>query len=239
MKKFKEKLKWLDPFTYTDLLLEKTIGKQEGFLKTIVYWVAYLITAFISAFLLYTIIGVLLGVSEPLSIVVSSSMVPHLNIGDVVIFTKPTNLKIPEIEINENIQYKDITEFLTINYYLNEHGLEEAESITVNEKTINLKEAIENKNSVVVYKSNTTNKDIIHRAILKIKAKDGTYVLTKGDNHKTNLYIDQDCDVDYEDNKIIIQKPCLHLYPIKIENINRKKIGKIPYIGYIKLILFQ
>jgi len=166
-------------------------------------------------------------------------MVPNLHIGDVIIFTKPNNLKVPEITLDKNIRYKDLKEFMDLNYSINEYGLEEIESITINGKTFYLKDAITNKNSVVVYKSNINGKDIIHRAILKINAKDGTYIITKGDNHKTNLYIDQDCDIIREGGEIIAQKNCLNLYPIRIEDIQRKKIGKIPYIGYIKLVLFQ
>ncbi len=233
-------LKWLDPFTYVDIILEKTIGKQEGFWKTIVYWGIYILTAFVCAVVLYKFIGLLLGVSEPMAIVVTSSMVPTLHVGDIVIFTRATNLNVPEVELNKSIGYKDLTEFADVNYYVNEYGLTEAESITVNGKTFFLEDAIKNMNSIVVYKSNIEGKDIIHRAVLKINAKDGNFLLTKGDNHKTNLYIDQDCNIYRDDSgKIIPQKPCLNIYPLKQESVNRKKIGKIPYIGYIKLVLFQ
>jgi len=59
-------LKWFDPFTYVDLLLEKTIGKQEGIWKNIVYWGCYILTAFICAVLLYKIFGLIFGVAEPM-----------------------------------------------------------------------------------------------------------------------------------------------------------------------------
>lgn len=240
MKKKIAFLKWLDPFTYVDLLLEKLIGKQEGFVKSIVYWIFYIFTAFVSALIIYSLIGLLLGVKEPLSIVVSSSMIPNLSIGDVVIFTKPTKLIVPEIEVDFSIAQKDLKEFAKLEYYLNEHGLEEIKSIEINNQIFEIEEAITNKNSIVVYKSNINGKDIIHRAILKIKAKDGEFIITKGDNHKTNLYLDQDCGVIRdESNKIMLSKPCINLYPINMKNIQRKKIGKIPYIGYIKLVLFQ
>lgn len=232
-------LKWFDPFTYIDLLLEKTIGKQEGFWKNVVYWACYILTAFICALLLYKLIGLMFGVSEPLSIVVSSSMVPNLHIGDIVIFTKPNNLKVPEVTIDKSIRYKDISEFAEIKYHINQYGLEEAESIIINNQTIIVKDAIDNKNSIIVYTSNISGKPIIHRAIVKIKAKDGTFILTKGDNHKTNLYIDQDCEITRENDQVFAQKACLNLYPVRVEDIQRKKIGKIPYIGYIKLVLFQ
>ena len=232
-------LKWFDPFTYVDLALEKTIGKQEGFWKNIVYWAFYILTAFVTAIIIYKFIGLILGVAEPLAIVVSSSMVPVLNIGDVVIFTSPKELRVPEITIDKSIGYKDVSEFAEINYYINDFGLNEVENVVINEKTIVVKDAITNKNSIVVYKSNINGRDIIHRAIVKIKARDGTFILTKGDNHKTNTNIDQDCGVIRTETEIEIQKNCLNLYPTRIEDVQRKKIGKIPYIGYIKLVLFQ
>lgn len=175
----------------------------------------------------------------PLAIVYSASMEPSLHRGDIVILTKPSNLKIEEITINENIANKDITEFLEIIYNENQYGLMEAEYIVTEDNNISLLKTIDNKNSVVVYPSNINGKNIIHRAIVKINAKDGTFILTKGDNHKTNVFIDQDCDVIIENDKTIIQKPCLNLYPIKEKDLKGKKIGKIPYIGYIKLVLFQ
>lgn len=175
----------------------------------------------------------------PMAIVYSSSMEPNLHRGDIVILNKANNLKVEEITINQNISNKDLEEFAEVSYYINEYGLEEAEYLTIGDQNIFLLDAITNKNSVIVYPSNITGKDIIHRAIVKINAKDGSFLLTKGDNHKTNTYIDQDCGVDMLNGKIIIEKPCLNLYPIKENTLKGKKIGKIPYIGYIKLVLFQ
>jgi len=230
---------YLDPFNYVDLLLEKWIGKPITFWKSAIYWIIYIIVSFFLAMLIYKILGIIFGVSVPLAIVYSASMEPSLHRGDIAILTKPNNLKIDEITINENIANKDITEFLEIIHNKNQYGLMEAEYIVTEDNNIFLPKAIDNKNSIVVYQSNINGKDIIHRAIAKINAKDGTFILTKGDNHKTNVFIDQDCDIIVENGKPIIQKPCLNLYPIKEKDIKGKKIGKIPYIGYIKLVLFQ
>lgn len=175
----------------------------------------------------------------PMAIVYSASMEPSLHRGDIVILTKANNLKVEEITINQNISNKDLEEFADVSYYLNEYGLEEAEYLTIGDKNISLLSAINNKNSVIVYPSNVSGKDIIHRAIVKINANDGVFLLTKGDNHKTNTYIDQDCGVDIVDGEITIEKPCLNLCPIKEKDLKGKKLGKIPYIGYIKLVLFQ
>lgn len=175
----------------------------------------------------------------PMAIVYSSSMEPNLHRGDIVILTKANNLKLEEITINENITNKDLKDFAELNFFKNKFGIEEIEYIKIGDKNISLLESIENNNSIIVYPSNVTGKDIIHRAIVKINAKDGTFLLTKGDNHKTNVYIDQDCELEIINNEITIQKPCLNIYPIKEKDLKGKKLGKIPYIGYIKLVLFQ
>ncbi len=230
---------YLDPFNYLDMALEKWIGKPDGFWKSTIYWICYIGLAFFLAIAIYNLLGWILGVSMPMAIVYSASMEPSLHRGDIVILTKANNLKVEEITINQNISNKDLEEFADVSYYLNEYGLEEAEYLTIGDKNISLLSTINNKNSVIVYPSNVSGKDIIHRAIVKINANDGVFLLTKGDNHKTNTYIDQDCGVDIVDGEITIEKPCLNLCPIKEKDLKGKKLGKIPYIGYIKLVLFQ
>jgi len=237
--KLKKIFYWLDPFTYLDLFLEKIFGKPKNTLIKTVYWIFYLLFSFLMAYLIYNLIGLILRVSMPLAIVVSTSMTPSLNKGDVVILTAPENLIVPTITIDYNISKKDLFEIFTLNYKTNEYGLQEIEYLEINQKKIFVNDAITNNNSVVVYKSNTVPKDIIHRAIVYIKANDGEYIFTKGDNSKTNRYIDQDCGIDRNistDEEIYVNKGCLHLYPTPAENIIGKKIGKIPYIGYIKLM---
>jgi signal peptidase I len=58
------------------------------------------------AYLIYSILGMILRVSMPLAIVVSTSRTPTLNKGDVVILTAPENLNVPIITINDNIKEK-------------------------------------------------------------------------------------------------------------------------------------
>jgi len=61
LKKLREKLKWLDPFTYVDLYLMPIInpGKKEW-----ISMVVYIISAFIFAFLIFNGLGFLLGTSS-------------------------------------------------------------------------------------------------------------------------------------------------------------------------------
>ncbi len=230
---------YIDPFNYVDLGLEKWIGKPDCFWKSAIYWIVNIIVSFLLAMLIYKILGLILGTAMPMAIVVSSSMEPNLYRGDVVVLTNPKELTVEEVTINQNVAKKDLSEFAEISYSKNQYGLLEADSIKIADKNISLLDAIDRKNDIIVYPSNKTGRDIIHRAIVKINAKDGVFYLTKGDNHKTNVFIDQDCEVAIVNEKIIAQKPCINLYPIKENIVKGKKIGRIPYIGYIKLVLFQ
>ncbi len=229
---FKKISKWLDPFTYLDFLLIKYIGEPKTILKKILYWVIYIVYAFLCAYVLYSLIGLMLGVNMPMAIVVSQSMEPNLYRGDIVVMKNINNLKVEKITVNEDVGQKDLKEFSEISYRINKYGLEEVESITIGEKTINIDDIKEN--DVVVYYSNVEHKDIVHRLVVYIKANDGEYVLTKGDNIKTNRLIDQDCDIVNG----VPKNNCLNIYPTPINLVKGKIIGKIPYLGKLKLSLF-
>jgi signal peptidase I len=231
----KEKLKYLDPYTYIDLFLLKVFGKPKKTEIKIIYWIFYLFYSLLLAFIIYNLLGFILGTSLPLATVVSGSMEPSFYRGDIIIINSPKNLKAETIKIDENIKTKNLSEFAEMEYSLNEFNNYEVKEITINNKTINIKEAVENKNSVVVYKSNLTGRDIIHRVIVIIDAKDGKFVLTKGDNGETNYIIDQDCTIRGE----YIINGCIHVYPIEINDLLGKKIARIPYLGHLKLFFFN
>ncbi len=230
---FKKKAKWLDPFTYLDLLLLKIFGEPKSFSIKIVYWIAYILFAFLCAYLIYMLLGFILGVNMPLAVVVSHSMEPNLSRGDVVIITRANNLETKTIEINKAIANKDLKEIAEITYEENEHGLEKTKSIKIEDTIIYMDDIIEN--DIVVYTSNTKNKDIVHRLVVHLSAKDGEYVLTKGDNDKTNRLIDQDCNIIDG----IAKNNCLNKYPTPINTLKGKIISRIPYLGYIKLGFFN
>ena len=152
-----------------------------------------------------------------------------------MVISSAKNLKSEVITIDDNISTKNLNEFAKMEYKLNDFGNYEVKTIEINNQIIEIKDAIEKNNSVVVYKSNLTGRDIIHRVVLIIDANDGKYVLTKGDNGETNYIIDQDCAIS--GNYIV--NGCLNVYPINVENLMGKKILRIPYIGYLKLFLFR
>jgi signal peptidase I len=225
-----DRLKYLDPYYYLDNLLLKFFGKPKKIETKIIYWVFYLIYSLLLAFIIFKLLGLILGTTLPLATVVSGSMEPSFYRGDIMVISSAKKLRSEVVTIDENIATKNITDFLEMEY-----ENRKVKSIKINNQIIEVNDAIENKNSVVVYRSNLTGKDIIHRVILIIQANDGKFVLTKGDNNETNYIIDQDCVVS--GNYIV--NGCLNIYPIKVESLLGKKILRIPYIGYLKLFLFR
>lgn len=236
-------LKWLDPFTYSDLLLQKIDPDHEWQLRR---WLIELLTAFVSAFLLYTLIGWVLGTAMPLVIVVSGSMEPIMHRGDVVLLQGIRNgsdVKVQEATINENIAGRGFWDFGSANYFP-DYGLPSSlnncvqhQSRGVYSVTLDGKEyRFRTDGDILVYFSQFPGRNpepIIHRAVLLIHAKDGDYFLTKGDS-KFNPLFDQDC------GKLIGSIPecsCITLYPIPVKQVQGKAVGWIPLVGYVKLVL--
>jgi len=227
-------LKWVDPFTYVDLLLFKLFDEPDTTQKKILFWIIYIAFAFIFAYLLYRISGLILNNTTPFATVVSASMEPRFYRGDVVILTAPKNLKATTATIDINLAEKDLKEFAELSYKINEYGLEQIDSIKIGDTNIAINDIYSN--DIIVYHSNIRGIDIIHRIVAYIHANDGNFIITKGDNNKTNRIIDEDCNIDRETG--IPQNACLNIYPIPVDKIKGKMIGKVPYIGYAKLFLF-
>lgn len=242
-KLLKEKLKWLDPFSYSDLLLKKLGWEENGVARFFVE----LGTAFLSAFLLYAVIGLLLGTSMPLVIVVSGSMEPVLSRGDVVLLQgvhSGDDVHVQEAWVNQNIAGLSFWDFGTVNYFPDssapplENQLCESRlgrgvySVVLDGKEYRLR----TDGDIVVYFSKfpgRTPEPIIHRAVLKIHAKDGDFFLTKGDSVRNPIF-DEDC------GKTVLGVPqcsCISLYPLRVQELQGKAVGWIPAIGYVKLAL--
>ena len=86
---------------------------------------------------------------------------------------------------------------------------------------------IEKNGDIVVYFNDVQGRDIIHRVVLKIRAADGEYVITKGDNDETNPTVDQDCYLGV----------CTYPFPVPMDHVFGRVIFVIPRIGIIKLWL--
>ncbi|MFH1256899.1 MAG: hypothetical protein V1494_06445 [Candidatus Diapherotrites archaeon] len=227
-KEFREKLKWLDPFTYVDLFLMPKINPKNN---EVISWAVYLVSAFVFAFAIYSILGFILGTGSPMVIVVSGSMEPTMYRGDVIVLqgVAPEQINAPEIDTGlpslEKVPLSTIAELDSIQRVI---LFKDGQSLAFQQIGTG---------DTVVYNSDIRAEPIIHRAIAKLLAKDGVYLLTKGDH---NTGVDEDCGtVSVNGSSVIVSKQCINLYPVKADKIQGRAVLKIPLVGYVKLIFFD
>ncbi|HIH21089.1 MAG TPA: hypothetical protein HA222_00295 [Candidatus Diapherotrites archaeon] len=246
---FRKKLKWLDPFTYVDLLLEKYWPVKHGKktdVQEIGYTLVYIVSAFIFAFLIYQFFALALQTNSPIVIVISESMEPNLYRGDVVFIQGASfaSLKAQELFVPENVSGKLFSEFAEASYSPSQvsNAGKELSAIQAGGKEIKPSQD----GDIILYYSSFTGEQIIHRVVAKLNALDASFLLTKGDNEKTNWTFDQDCGKKIQEpilgtdtSRIIIEKPCITLYPLKISEIEGKAVFRIPIIGCVKVWVFD
>jgi len=228
-KEVRQKLKWLDPFTYVDLYVMPRVNPKEN---EILSWVVYLISAFIFAWVIYTVLGLVLGTSSPMMIVVSSSMEPLYHRGDVIILqgTGPEGIEAEELVLDKaSLAGTPFSDFASPIYSPSKGTIEEIEFNS------GQKIPVTKDGTIVVYTSSHLSEPIVHRSVAKIRAGDGWYLLTKGDS-VNNQTIDQDCG-----NVIggIPEKNCIELYPIPVEELQGKSVLWVPFLGCVKLWLLD
>ncbi|MBU0662528.1 MAG: hypothetical protein ABH854_00430 [Candidatus Diapherotrites archaeon] len=235
LRELREKLKWLDPFTYVDLYVMPRVNPKEN---EYLAWAVYIVFAFIFAYVFYTGLGLLMGTASPMVIVVSASMEPVLYRGDVVFLqgVSPENLNAPEVELNEpTLNRRGLNEFARIAYLLREDGALVAQQVEFLNGTPKVL-PIEKTGDIVVYYSALRDEPVIHRIAAKLHAQDGYYLLTKGDNVLKNTTLDQDCGTVSDG---VPQQSCITLYPLPVQNIDGRMLFKIPLIGCAKLWIFD
>ncbi|NMA44263.1 MAG: hypothetical protein GX950_00410 [Candidatus Diapherotrites archaeon] len=221
-------LKWIDPFHYVDLFIMPQVKKitKNEFVELLVN----LVFAAIFAYAFYSLLALLFGVATPLVIVYSASMEPNLYRGDIIGLTKSVNSMDfgEEIILDKSIKNIPASEYVFAKFVDgNFHSIVFS----------NGKEILYNQNSrTIVYTSFPTKIPIIHRSIVKIKANDGDFVLTKGDNTLTNITFDQDCG---KVNPLIpaSEKNCITFYAIPVNEIDGVAFFNIPKLGCVKLWL--
>jgi len=225
-KEIKEKLKWIDPFTYLDFFIE--FLHKKGLNYKVLDIVLQILYALLLAYITILIIGFFTGAAKPITIVVTGSMEPNVNIGDLLIIGAAKNIETTDVYYDEVAGGKDVEEFL--------------EPILVNGNTTKVKidgniYELNITADVIMYYSPIVNKDLVHRAVLRIHAKDGVFYLTKGDNTETNFMLDEDCEFVY--GLYLVKNACLYKTAIPESEIQGKMLFKIPYIGYIKVIPYK
>jgi len=232
--KFLKKLEWLDPFHYVDIFVIPRVKKVTD--SELVEGVVNIVFALIFASLLYLILGLAFGVASPLVIVYSESMENTFFRGDVMGLTRvnPEMNFGDEIVLSENIKNVPVEKYLSAEYFNGANTPITKLIFNDGQEVIPTTEG-----SVVVYPSYPYGLPIIHRAIVKIKANDGTFLITKGDNKTTNFTYDQDCgEIDLlRLQPKSIGKGCITFYAVPIEDVQGVAFFRIPFVGCVKLWL--
>ncbi|MEK6958793.1 MAG: hypothetical protein AABW59_01980 [archaeon] len=219
-------LKWVDPFTYVDLFVMPQVKKVTD--SEAVEFIVNVFFAFLFAWGLYAALGMAFGTSTPLVIVYSASMEDTLFRGDVMALKKAdisSNFG-PIVELDEKIARVPSDIYVTPSYVngsLSSLKFLNGQVVSPDEKA-----------SIVVYTAYPSGLPIIHRAIALVKAKDGYFILTKGDNGATNPTFDQDC------GNIIgtgSQKPCISYYATPVNELSGIAFFNVPKVGCVKLWL--
>jgi len=229
-KEFREKLKWLDPFTYVDLYIMPKVNPNKS---EAISWIVYLISAFVFAWLIYTGLGIILGTESPMMIVVSGSMEPLYHRGDIIVLqgTNAESLKGIEVQVPlSTLRETPLESFASVNYSNGPNPSVESISFDSGQEI-----PVTQEGSIVVYWSSHMQEPIIHRVVAKLEANDGWYILTKGDSVHNNT-VDQDC------SRIINGRPekgCIEFYPVPVEEIQGKAVLQVPFVGCIKLWLLD
>ncbi len=226
----------------------------------IIYSVCFAIVA-------WTLLTVFLNTQTPINVVTSCSMLPNLQRGDLLIL-RGTQVNTQEITVNytynkflskmipipepcqiKNDQGKIRSDFCINSFQFNntKYNFTKTGDIVVYAPTVQIPQLQQALQGIGL---------IVHRAVLKVKATDGTFIITKGDNNPTPDQI----GLTDETNAAAVQnikntqiycftitqgtaggKVCTispWINPIQEDKLLGKSVLDIPVIGYIKLLLF-
>jgi len=193
--------------------------------KNAVEWSINLFSAFLFAFILYYfVLAGILSTSAPLVIVYSGSMEPTLYRGDVVVLSGSKTFDVGQADVDFPIGNKRLSEYAEVGYEKNAKFSLRQAALKINGQEYRF----DPNGPIVVYYSQLRGQDIIHRAVLKLHAPDGDYLITFGDN---NPGIDEDCPEQ--------TTQCISLYPIKTTDVRGQHVFHIPLLGYAKLLVFD
>ncbi len=212
-------LRKLDPFYWFDALWFAVVGEPKSQGENIVYHIFEILYAVVLAVCVYSLLGLFLGTRMPAVVIASSSMVPTLNPGDVAILVgaRCEDVRATVVPFEGNVCTSVCRTLDDLGIKVVREGSKLA-YIEVNGQ----KYFPDTNGDIVVYHNPLLRKDIIHRAVYKLLARDGCYLLTKGDNVPT---LDQDCSIGM----------CIYPYPV------REIVGKvafvIPFIGIPRLLI--
>jgi signal peptidase I len=178
-------------------------------------------TAVVAAVIAWFLLGFVLSTPSPLDVVTSCSMVPNLERGDMVVLQGGA-ISSREVTFSGEIPLIKIVKekcMVVGSSIAKEAACSSA--VIVGNETIALKDIVPKSDTIVFEPEQQEYGYIIHRALLKLKNADTgeAFYLTKGDN---NLAFDQESGISI----------------VKEKNIKGRVVFRVPYAGYVKLIMF-
>lgn len=201
------------------ILLLRDLSTQELFSKQGLFSLAKeLGFALAAAIALWLALSFALNSDKPLDVVTSCSMLPQIQRGDLVLI-QGTEITAPYLNLSSKakVEIDPIKSACTRKY--DNGALDKGKCTTALGISGNLV-SFNHSNDVIVFESSNPKYGlIIHRAFAKIEYNNTLYYLTKGDN-----------------NNVVDQETGIPAIPQK--DVHGKVILRIPYLGYVKLLLF-
>lgn len=158
------------------------------------------------------LLGFLLNTATPLSVVVSCSMQPTLDRGDLV-FVQGGEINVPRASVEADTPFQIKRAPCTFG----------GQNVSCSKELLiaNYRVLLNKTGDILVLEPTPAIGDfLVHRAVLRMDTSQGTLYLTKGDN-----------------NPILDQESMFQ--PVPQEKIKGKVVFRIPLLGYVKLLLFM
>ncbi len=195
-------------------------------------FVDFAVAVIVAALIYFVIMPFILGANPAAVVVKTCSMKGSLNIGHIVVLRGASyeSVNAPEVEAPLNFTYENKTLFFS-----------NGKKVPVNEK-----------GDVIVFVSQLSGRQLIHRVVAKVDSTEGEYFVTKGD---ANKYPDASKRVCEEVTVVGNRKECTKIgtkgacsypedqgepgclaAPVPANKIVGKKFFSIPLIGHITLI---
>ncbi len=202
-------------------MLFRDIAPKDLSKKSVLSAAKEIATAFIAALLFWFALSFILNTAKPLNVVTSCSMLPDIQRGDLVI-VQGGEISAPQITVPANSSRVEI--FSAKGACTRKYDSGKAivipctTGLTFGGQTINASK----QNDIIVYESHIPGLDlIIHRVLAKASIGGKEFYITKGDNNNA------------ADQEMFLQG---RLVPK--EDSHGKVILRIPFAGYVKLLLF-
>lgn len=173
-----------------------------------------LVAALAFAVVAWLALGFVLQTDSPINVVTSCSMLPNLQRGDLV-FIRGGVENVPAVSASvRELQNAKIHNALCL---AGNNPVVCTDAVIIANKTI----PASLNNDIIVFNPRPTGPGlIIHRAFLKAETEQGVFFITKGDNN---------AGIDQQNQRFEF---------VSEKDVKGRVVLKIPYAGYLKLLLF-